>query len=234
MKEEFPIVGIQKLSVIDYPGKLCATLFTPSCNFRCPYCYNVDLIINPDKMTRIPEQNIVDFLHHRIGFLDGVCITGGEPTLHQGLPDFLYKIKSIGSLVKLDTNGSQPDMIRILLDCDLLDYVAMDIKAPLDKYPETVNYNINPATIEETINMLRQSNIDHEFRTTVVPGLTPFEDIVEIARTLAGSKLYVLQQFKPGKTLCPEYKDIQPYSEAEMKRLRGLVEPYFVDVKLRS
>jgi len=226
-------VGLQRLSLIDYPGKLCATIFTPGCNFRCPYCYNEDIILNYPEMPKMPEDKIIEFLHPRLGFLDGVCVTGGEPTIHRELPKFLGRLKSIGSLVKLDTNGSRPKALAYVMEKGLVNYIALDVKVPLGRYEETVRYRVKPEGLKETIKLIRRSGIDHEFRTTVVPGLLDGDDLEEIAVTLAGSKRYVLQQFRPGKTLCPDFKDVKPYSEAEMRQFRDRVAPYFAETGLR-
>lgn len=226
-------MGLQRLSLIDYPGKLCATIFTPGCNFRCPYCYNEDIILNYPEMPKMPEDKIIEFLHPRLGFLDGVCVTGGEPTIHRELPKFLGRLKSIGSLVKLDTNGSRPKALAYVMEKGLVNYIALDVKVPLGRYEETVRYRVKPEGLKETIKLIRRSGIDHEFRTTVVPGLLDGDDLEEIAVTLAGSKRYVLQQFRPGKTLCPDFKDVKPYSEAEMRQFRDRVAPYFAETGLR-
>ena len=226
-------MGLQRLSLIDYPGKLCATIFTAGCNFRCPYCYNEDIVLDYPAMPKIPEDKIIEFLHPRLGFLDGVCVTGGEPTIHRELPKFLGRLKSIGSLVKLDTNGSRPKALAYVMEKGLVNYIALDVKVPLGRYEETVRYRVKPEGLRETIKLIRRSGVDHEFRTTVVPGLLDGDDLEEIAMTLAGSKRYVLQQFRPGKTLCPDFKDVKPYSEAEMRQFRDRVAPYFAETGLR-
>jgi pyruvate formate lyase activating enzyme len=226
-------VGLQRLSLIDYPGKLCATIFTAGCNFRCPYCYNEDIVLDYPAMPKVPEDKIIEFLHPRLGFLDGVCVTGGEPTIHRELPKFLGRLKSIGSLVKLDTNGSRPKALAYVMEKGLVNYIALDVKVPLDRYEETVRYRVKPEGLKETIKLIRRSGVDHEFRTTVVPGLLDGDDLEEIAMTLAGSRRYVLQQFRPGKTLCPDFKDVKPYSEAEMRQFRDRVAPYFAETRLR-
>jgi len=226
-------VGLQRLSLIDYPGKLCATIFTAGCNFRCPYCYNEDIVLDYPAMPKMPEDKIIEFLHPRLGFLDGVCVTGGEPTIHRELPKFLGRLKSIGSLVKLDTNGSRPKALAYVMEKGLVNYIALDVKVPLSRYEETVRYRVKPEGLKETIKLIRRSGVDHEFRTTVVPGLLDGDDLEEIAMTLAGSKRYVLQQFRPGKTLCPDFKDVKPYSEAEMRQFRDRVAPYFAETRLR-
>jgi pyruvate formate lyase activating enzyme len=184
-------------------------------------------------MPKMPEDKIIEFLHPRLGFLDGVCVTGGEPTIHRELPKFLGRLKSIGSLVKLDTNGSRPKALAYVMEKGLVNYIALDVKVPLSRYEETVRYRVKPEALMKTIKLIRRSGVDHEFRTTVVPGLLDGDDLEEIAMTLAGSKRYVLQQFRPGKTLCPDFKDVKPYSEAEMRQFRDRVAPYFAETGLR-
>lgn len=226
-------MGLQRLSLIDYPGKLCATAFTAGCNFRCPYCYNVDIVLNHQGMETMPEGEVLNFLYQRKGFLDGLCVGGGEPTLHNELYTFLYKVKSVGYLVKLDTNGSKPKRLNKLMEERVVDYVAMDVKAPLRRYPEVVRYKVDIEAVAKSIKLLRRGSVDHEFRTTVVPGLLDGDDIEEIAQTLAGSKRYVIQQFRPGRTLCPEFGEVKPYSENELRQFRDRVAPYFAECKLR-
>ena len=230
---DFPVVAIERLSLSDYPGKLCANLIAPGCNFRCPYCLNENLILDFLTMNKTTEDQVIEFLHPRIGFLDGVCITGGEPTIHNELPAFLTRLKSIGAMVKLDTNGSYPRRLEYYLDKRLVDYIALDIKVPLNRYQKTVNYHITPEVIIDSIKLIRRSHVDYEFRTTVVPGILDGGDILEIAKTLSGSKRYVLQGFRPGATLSMEYRGIEPYSEAEMLQFRDMVAPFFGEVKLR-
>jgi pyruvate formate lyase activating enzyme len=233
VSQGLPIVGIDRLSLSDYPGKICANLTVPGCNFRCPYCYQSELIFDFIPMPKVTEDEVIAFLHPRLGFLDGVCITGGEPTVHRELLTFIGRLKSIGSLVKLDTNGSHPGRLAHALGKKLVDYVAMDIKFPLKKYQEKVGYRITPEELLDSIQLIRKSGADYEFRTTVVPGLVDEKDLLEIAETLRGSKRYVLQGFKPGSTLSKECEEVSPYSLSEMKGFRDLVAPYVGEAKLR-
>jgi len=196
------IGGFQKVTLIDYPGKIAATVFTVGCNFLCPYCHNPELVEGQKIKNQpiIKEQEILDFLKTRQGLLEGVCLTGGEPTLQNDLPDFIRKIKELGFLIKLDTNGSSPLMLEKLLTEKLIDYVAMDIKAPLEKYKKIVGEKINLEDIQRSVELTRQAP-DYEFRTTILPKLHSKKDILSIGRWLQGSKKYYLQQFKPTKTL---------------------------------
>jgi pyruvate formate lyase activating enzyme len=233
VSQGLPIVGIERLSLSDYPGKICANLIIPGCNFRCPYCFEEELIFDFIPMPKISEDKVIAFLHPRLGFLDGVCLTGGEPTVHAELPAFLERLKSIGSLVKLDTNGSHPRRLAHILGRKLVDYVAMDVKFPLNKYQERIRYNITPGELLDSIQLIRRSGVDYEFRTTVVPGLVDERDLLEIANTLRGSKRYVLQGFKPGSTLAKECAATEPYSVEAMRHFRDLVAPYVGEAKLR-
>ncbi len=228
-----PIKGIQKLSLIDYPGKLCATVFLGGCNFRCPYCYNVSLVLEPEKLRIIPEEEVLDFLSERKGFLDGICVGGGEPTIHGELPAFLSRVKGLNFLVKVDTNGSRPRMLRRLTDEKLVDYIAMDVKAPLRKYGEIVRAEVNIDHIKESIELIKASGIDYEFRITAVPGLTGEEDLVEIVQMLKSSKRFVIQQFKPGRTLDESFKDITPYPLERLDKFRQRITPFFKERKVR-
>lgn len=233
MRGRLPIAGIQRLSLVDYPGRLCSTIFTAGCNFRCPYCFNVEIVLEPNRLEKISEEEALELLRGRRGFIDGVCIGGGEPTIHRALPAFIRRVRLLGLKVKLDTNGSRPRMLRRLLEEELLDYVAMDVKAPLSRYREVICAEADVEAIRESIRILRRGRVDHEFRTTVVPGVLSIEDVREIARSLTGSKRYVLQQFKPGKTLNPELRDLQPYPDEVLMRLRDEVAPYFSECRVR-
>jgi len=228
-----PIKGIQKLSLIDYPGKLCATIFLGGCNFRCPFCYNSMLVLEPEALPTIPEREVLKLLMERRGFLDGICVGGGEPTIHRELPQFLYKVKSLGLLVKLDTNGSRPWMLEDLLKRSLVDYVAMDIKVPLRRYKEVVGREIPLSAIYQSIRLLRRGRVDYEFRTTVVPGIVSESDLIEIADFLKGSKRYVIQQFRPVNTINPSLMEVKPYSKEELQRFREQIFHYFGECKAR-
>lgn len=233
VSQGLPIVGIERLSVSDYPGKICANLIIPGCNFRCPYCSKREIIFDFIPMPKISEDEAIAFLHPRLGFLDGICLTGGEPTIHRELPAFLWRLKSIGSLVKLDTNGSHPRRLAHILGRKLVDYVAMDVKLPLKKYQETVGYSVSVSELLDSIQLIRRSGVDYEFRTTVVPGLVDERDLLEIANTLRGSKRYVLQGFKPGPTLSKACAATEPYSAETMRQFRDIVAPYVGEAKLR-
>jgi pyruvate formate lyase activating enzyme len=217
------IGGFQKFSLIDYPGKICAIIFTQGCNFRCPYCYNVELV-DPQKFgPPIPETEIFSFLEKRIGQLDAVEITGGEPTLQKDLLAFLEKIKEMGFLIKLDTNGSSPDVIREALKKKIVDYLAMDVKAPLEKYRMVTASKIDLTKIKESIQLIMESGLDYEFRTTIVESLLTNEDIIKIASLISGAKLYVLQKFVRTKTLKKEFAKEKSKTTEELEKLKHLI-----------
>lgn len=227
-----PIVGLDKLSLVDYPDKLCATVTVGGCNFRCPYCDQGDIVFDYLPMPKLTEDKVIEILHPRIGFLDGVCVTGGEPLIHREMLNFLGRLKSIGAKVKMETNGSHPRRLRIMLLRRYIDYVAMDVKVQPKRYPELVQYKVMPEEIEDSIQLIRRSKADYEFRTTMVPGIVTEKDMLEIVHMLAGSKRYALRQFKPGKTISKECDKIQPYSDNEMKTFRDLAAPYFAETRL--
>lgn len=196
------ISGFQKLTLLDFPGHTACTLFTNGCNMRCPFCHNTPLVTG-EAYENYPEEEIFSFLEKRKGLLDGVAITGGEPLLHKDIVPFIRKIKAMDYKVKLDTNGSYPERLRELLSEGLLDYVAMDIKNSREKYSLTAGTALDMALIDESISLIKNSGISHEFRTTVVKELHSPEDIVSIAKMLGKEENYFLQQFKDsGDILC--------------------------------
>ena len=212
------IGGLHKLSLIDYPGKLSAVIFTRGCNFRCPYCHNPELI-ESNGGDIIEEDKILSFLDERKGKLDGVVVTGGEPTLQSEIVEFLERIKRLGFFVKLDTNGSYPERIKELIDRKLLDYIAMDIKAPLYKYSRTTLTSIDTERIVESIHLIMNSGIDYEFRTTVVRSLLSRDDFPKIGEMIKSAKLFVLQEFRPTKTLEPDFLKETSYTKRELEEI---------------
>ncbi|MFH0803967.1 MAG: anaerobic ribonucleoside-triphosphate reductase activating protein [Candidatus Tagabacteria bacterium] len=223
------IGGLQKLTLIDYPGKIAATVFTIGCNFSCPFCHNPELV-DPLKIKEqpvIPENFFFDFLESRKGMLEGVCVTGGEPVLQKDLPEFIRKIKNLGFSVKLDTNGGNPEMLKKLIKEKLVDYFAMDIKGPLEKYQEIIRRKIDLGKIKKSIELIKDSGIDYEFRTTILPEIHTKEDIIQITRDISPAKNYFLQQFRPGKTLEPSFEKEKPYSSEELAEICQAIRPYF-------
>jgi anaerobic ribonucleoside-triphosphate reductase activating protein len=190
------IGGIIKTSLVDYPGKVACSIFTIGCNFRCGYCHNPELVV-PDKyILALSSDDVLEYLKTRIGLLDGVAISGGEPTLHKDLPIFIKSIKDMGFLVKLDSNGSNPDMLEELLTDKLVDFIAMDVKGPLRKYEEIMGWQIDPKTIERSVGLIKNSGLPHEFRTTIVKSQLEVTDFVEIGELVKGAKQFALQHFK--------------------------------------
>jgi pyruvate formate lyase activating enzyme len=225
------IGGIQKSSLIDYPEKISAIVFTQGCNFRCPYCHNPELLLIKCE-TVFTVSHFVDFLKTRIGKLDGVVITGGEPTLHKDLPEFIKQIKELGFCVKLDTNGTNPEMLQSLLGKRLIDYVAMDIKAPIEKYSEVVCTKVNTDNILKSIEILMNSNINYEFRTTVVKSQLAVSDFEEIGKMISGAKKYYLQRFLPTKTLNKTFLNQVTYSDEEFLPIIDNLKKYIPSVAI--
>ena len=218
-------------SLIDWEGKIVSTLYLPSCNFRCPYCYNCDLILHPENFPDISHREIDNYLLKRKDFIDGICMSGGEPTLYPDLFAYFKGIKDKGFLIKLDTNGTNPRLIEKLLNHGLVDYIAMDIKSSLDfnNYSRAagIKDKIMLEKAKDSIELIMNSRIDYEFRTTVVPLLHSDETIMEIARYIAGAKKYVLQNFSPlEKTLEPSFQKIKPYSDEKMQELSKKAKKY--------
>ena len=190
------IHGFQNMTLLDYPGRVACTLFTAACNFRCPFCHNAGLVTSISPAERIDEEEIFAYLKKRQGILDGVCITGGEPTLQRDLPDFIRRIRALGYSVKLDTNGSAPDLLAALIDEGLVDYVAMDVKNTPEKYAMTVGLaDFDLSFVQKSIDLLLEGRVDFEFRTTVVAEYHTPEDVAAIARWIAPAKKYFLQPF---------------------------------------
>jgi len=224
--------GHQKSSFIDYPDKICTVLFTGGCNFRCSYCHNSDLVYN--KGGTITQDFVFDYLDKRKKMIDAVCISGGEPTIHVGLYDFIKRVKAMGYLVKLDTNGTNPQILSKLIADGLLDYAAMDIKAPIDKYSTVVNADFVIERIIESINILRNSDIDYEFRTTVCQELLTKEDILKIAEYIKGSKRYYLQNFRDGSTVLSGENKFTPFPKDTLREIEKQVKDYFGVFKIRN
>ena len=226
--------GLQKLTLLDYPGKVACTVFTAGCNFRCPFCHNAGLVL-PDRLFQdVTEEEIMVFLKKRAGILDGVAVTGGEPLLHKELPAFLRQVKDLGYLVKLDTNGSFPDRLEALLSEGLVDRVAMDIKNSPDLYAKTAGIaHLDLADIERSKNLLLTGSVEVEFRTTVVKGLHSRESLIEAAKWIAGAKEYYLQQFKDSGDVIA-ISGLSAYDENEMHALADAVKPYVPGVQVRG
>lgn len=228
------IKGLQKLTLLDFPEKMACTLFTFGCNFRCPFCHNASLVLSSRADDSIiSEEELFTLLQKRKGMLEGVCITGGEPTLQPDLPDFIRKIKAMGYAVKLDTNGYRPAVLRALIDEGLLDYVAMDIKNSLSRYPETVGISrFDTAPIEESINLLMEGRVPFEFRTTLVKGLHTPESIAEMGRRLAGNERFFLQTFEDSGDLISD--GLSGFDREETEALLAVLCNYVPNAQIRG
>ena len=228
------IGGLQKVSLIDYPGLICAIIFLQECNFKCPYCHNPELVDPQLFHPCIKENDVLDFLNMRKGKLDAVTITGGEPTIQDKLPAFIKQIRKMGFAVKMDTNGSQPQVIKTLLDGKLLDYIAMDIKAPLAKYDNIVRVPVNADSIEESIKLILKTKIPYEFRTTIVESQLEENDILQIAKLISGANHYVLQKFVPVKVLDKKFLNEKSYSDEKLQKIKNRLEPQIPSVTIRQ
>lgn len=227
------IHGLNKLTLLDYPKHLACTIFTGRCNLRCPFCHNAGLVLTPDTEPVWDPITVFSFLEKRRDTLEGVCITGGEPTLQSDLLLFIRKCKELGYLVKLDTNGTRPDVLREALSQNLLDYVAMDIKNCPEQYAKTSGLSaIKFSAIEESIALIRNSGISYEFRTTVVRELHTKENLLAIGEWIKGAPLYALQTFKDSGNLIDP--TLSGYSGEEMAEFVKLLQPYFGEVALRG
>jgi len=227
------IGGLQKTTLIDYPGIVACTVFLNGCNFSCPWCYSPEL--KKYKNPEIPKQKFFSFLRKRKGHLEGVVVCGGEPTINPDLPEFCREIKQFGYLVKLDTNGSNFEMLKKLADEKLIDYVAMDVKAPPEKYYEAIgvvneNYLAN---VEQSIDFLKQAHVDYEFRTTFAPKILEAQDVIDIADWIGPAKKYYIQNFIPQKTLDPAFTKLKPHSDDEVLKVKQAIASLFDVCEIR-
>lgn len=225
--------GMQKMTLLDYPGYVACTLFTGGCNFRCPFCHNALLVLDLDENYTISEEEVLAFLKKRQGLLDGVCVTGGEPLINKDIGDFLSKVKELGFKIKLDTNGTNPALLKELVSQNLVDYVAVDIKNSPEKYAETVGLkSFDMSTINETVNFLMTGSVDYEFRTTVTKQFHTEKSMEEAARFIRGAKRYFLQNFVDSGNLIGS--GITGQSKEEMEKLLAVVKKYVPDSCLRG
>ena len=233
---DYPIKGFIETSFSDWPGKVVAVIFLPLCNFRCPYCHNHDLVLLPEKYPNFPLGEIVKSLRKRRGWIDGICISGGEPTLHRWLPSLLRYLKSAAGLsapgvslgIKLDTNGTHPEVLQSLMEEGLLDYVAMDLKAPLEaeRYASIAGVSLGEeglARIQASMQILLQGQVDYEFRTTLVPAFIGEEEVYALAGQVRGAKRYTLQNFNPRDPLDEKLNSVAPFDEQVLRRMQTKV-----------
>ena len=214
------IGGLQKVSLVDYPGKISATVFTQGCNFRCPYCHNPELVDPKRYQECLPEDEVFSYLEKRWGKLEAVTVTGGEPTIQNGLLSFIQHIKAMGYLVKMDTNGSNPKALEELISHKLLDYIAMDIKAPYVKYASVTRTPVEEDTIKQSLGIIKESGINCEFRTTIVKSQLEETDILAIGDLIKSAHLYALQRYVPTKPLDEKFMHEVSFSQEELEVVR--------------
>lgn len=233
------IGGLQKVTLVDYPGKLACTVFFSGCNFRCPFCYSKELVLPEEikKQPEISETEFFNFLEEKRGLLEGCVLCGGEPTIYgEELVSFAKKIKSKGFVIKLDTNGTDPKIIKRLIDEKIVDYIAMDIKAPLkkEKYSSAAGTNVDIEKIKESVELIKNSGIDYEFRSTIVPLIHSKEDIIQMAKDISPSKRYFLQGFRGEKGVIDEkLNNVRPFPDEFLKEIEREIKSYFDVFKIR-
>ncbi|MBN3033868.1 MAG: anaerobic ribonucleoside-triphosphate reductase activating protein [Candidatus Saganbacteria bacterium] len=231
------IKGFIETSFLDWDGKIVSTLYVAGCNFRCPFCHNAGLIERPHEYETIPLERIENYLLAHKDFIDGICLTGGEPCLHKGrgLFEFMKRVKDKGFEIKLDSNGTDPECLKTALDQKLADYFAMDIKGPLDeRYDGLSGVKTDLAGIKESVKTIRESGVPHEFRTTVLPTLLGEEEIAAIAGYLAGAEKFVLQQFAPDHAWDEKLRSVKPYEKPELERLARVARTHVPNVLIRG
>lgn len=227
--------GIQKTSLIDYPGNISTVLFVGGCNMRCPFCQNPDLVLRPKELPDISEEYILSFLKERRQWLDGVCITGGEPLLYEDMLDFIKKVKQLNLRVKLDTNGLNPKLLRKIIDEKIVDYIAMDIKSHIDHYDEASGIKVDINKIKESVELIKNSRIEYEFRSTIVPDFFNEEIVVNIGKWLRDSKKYALQQFRSSVSLVDKsFEGKKPYDKKNLERFKEIMEEHVQEVEIRA
>jgi len=230
------IKGIQKASLVDFEPHLVSTLFLGGCNLKCPFCQNPSLVLNPEATPDIPEDDVLSFLSSRKKWLDGVCITGGEPTIHKDLPVFIERIRKKGiRRIKLDTNGTNPLMLEQLIKKKLVDYVALDIKSSLEGYDAASGVKVEKENIIKSAKLLMDSGVDYEFRTTAVPDFFTSSHAISVSQWLGGAKRYAIQQFRDTKPLIGKSSlNKKPYSEAELNALKSILDGSFDQVIVKQ
>jgi len=218
-----PIKGFIETSFLDWKEHLSSVMFLGGCNLRCPYCHNKDLVLHHDAMEDMPMEYIIATLRKYRNWVDKVVVTGGEPTIHMGLFGLIGQLKSEGMQVKLDTNGSNPSVLKGLVNDGLIDYIAMDVKGPVDRYSRWCGVNVDPRQIRESIEFIMEGSLDYEFRMTTVPFLHREDDVYEVASFLSGARRFFIQEFRPDSTLSPAYARIQPFSPDKIAKIRANV-----------
>ncbi|MEM0448792.1 MAG: anaerobic ribonucleoside-triphosphate reductase activating protein [Methanomassiliicoccales archaeon] len=229
------IAGFNRTSLLDWDGRVAAVLYLPGCNFRCPFCHNRELVLEPEKLEEVPLELVKEFIRENLDFLDGVVVTGGEPTIHKDLTELIRTLRSLGLGVKLDTNGSNPDLLQDLIQAGLLDFVAMDIKAPLDsRYEHLVDVKVDVSKLKRSVDIIMESGVDYEFRTTMVPLLLKPEDYEAMAAYIGTAKKYVLQHFVPRNTIDPNLRILKPLDDSQVKLIVERCKPYVRKIVIRG
>jgi pyruvate formate lyase activating enzyme len=229
------IAGFNRTSLLDWDGCVAAVIYLPGCNFRCPFCHNRQLVLAPEEYEEIPIEFVEEYIRENSEFLDGIVITGGEPTIHFDLPELIKRIKGLGIRVKLDTNGTNPEMLKDLIDAGLIDFVAMDLKAPLDEgYDDLAGAKVEVEKIKRSIQIIMSSGIDYEFRTTMVPILLKPEDYERMAAYIGTAKKFVLQHFSPRNTIDPNLSVIKPLDDAKVRAIAERCKPYVRKLVIRG
>jgi len=227
------ICGFEKMSLVDYDGLVACTIFTGGCNFKCGFCHNSALVLSANSLVTIPEEEVLSYLKKRVGVIDGVCVSGGEPTLQKDLPDFLEKIKKLGLKIKLDTNGTRPDLIKSFNENGLVDYFAMDIKNDRKNYAKIIGFDTyNTLKVEQSVKYFLTSNADYEFRTTLIKEYHSEDNIRAIAEWIKGANKYFLQKFRNGENCILQNLNEVPLSTA--KEYQNILSPFIKKVSLRS
>ncbi|MFB0566273.1 MAG: anaerobic ribonucleoside-triphosphate reductase activating protein [Candidatus Aminicenantaceae bacterium] len=228
------IKGLEKFAPKDFPGFISSTVFVGGCNFRCPYCHNSDLVLRPQALPTFPLDYFIRYLDSRRNWLEAICISGGEPLLHEDIEELVFLLKERSLLVKIDTNGAFPSKLENLINEKLIDYVAVDVKAPMEKYRAATGSEVMIEEIARSIEIILNSSVEYIFRTTIVPGLIGPEDIVAISQMLKGSKIFQLQQFLPRDTIDAGYLQKKPYSRQEIQKFAEMAKPYFEEVRIEG
>ena len=232
------IKGFEQMSLVDWDGMVAATLYTGGCNFRCPYCHNSGLVLLPDQYESIPVDEILKYLREHNDFIDGVVITGGEPCIYKNIGAFIKQLREVGVGVKLDTNGSFPGLLESMIDRELLDYVAMDVKAPLDFDSYSKSAGITDRRtfekVRDSIDLLMEGRVDYEFRMTVVPALHRASDLLRVAEQIRGARRFVLQNYVPRDTLDPAFLNETPYDAERLEEFKKMMAPMFDECLIRG
>lgn len=226
------IYALQKVTLLDYPGKISCTVFSWGCNFRCGFCHNPELVTEQPYDEMISWEDVITFLKTRIGKLDGVVFCGGEPTINNDLISHVKQVKDLGYLVKIDTNGSNPEVVKQLIDNKLVDYWAMDVKGSPQEYRKVIGVKTDIEKIKESIALIKDSGVQYEFRMTFVPGLHDEKSAKGIGELVQGVKWFTIQNFRKGKTIDPVFCDTRSFTKEELEIFKDIIEKYAVEVKI--